>query len=237
MSGAYGANAALLALIHKMRSGQGQHIDISMQDVLYFNNYRAMINKAMEPIMEQVETTLGRKPDDVLNSEDRMPFYGFFKSSDGKVAIVALTQRQWKDLAEITGHPEMVSDSRFSNLVAQIHSHEEAVSRIEQWTFRHTSHQIVALLESKKIPCGIAYTIDQVNSDENLRQRGMFQKIHHDIHGDIDVPGVPYKFSKSPGTIRMPAPQLGQHNRLILENWLGYTPQEIKALHDKQILV
>jgi len=237
MSGAYGANAALLALIHKMRSGQGQYIDISMQDVLYFNNYRAMINKAMEPIMEQVETTLGRKPDDVLNSEDRMPFYGFFKSSDGKVAIVALTQRQWKDLAEITGHPEMVSDPKFSNLVAQIHSHNEAVSRIEQWTSGHTSRQIVSILESKKIPCGIAYTIDQVNADENLRQRGMFQKINHDIHGDIDVPGIPYKFSISPGTIRMPAPQLGQHNRFILENWLGYTPDEIKSLHDKQIIV
>lgn len=236
MSGAYAANAALLALIYKMRTGAGQFIDISMQDVLYFNNYRAMINKAMEPIMDQVQTTLGRKPDDVLNSEDRMPFYGFFKSSDGKVAIVALTQRQWKDLATIIGHPEMVDDQRFSNIVSQIHYHEEAVARIETWTSRYTSQEIVDLLENKKIPCGIAYTIEQVNADENLKARGMFQKIEHEVFGDIDVPGIPYKFAETPGSIRMPAPQLGQHNQLILEKWLGYTAEEIKLLHDKQII-
>ncbi len=237
MSGAYAALSALMALIHRMNTNEGQYIDVSMQDVLYFNNYRAMAHKGMGPIRADVEKVLGRRPEDVLNSSDRMPFYGFFGSKDGKVAIVAMTPRQWKDLCETIGRPEMASDPKFSNLVVQIHNHEEAVSLIEAWTTQHPSKEIIAILEKKKVPCGIAYTLDQVVEDENLKQRGMFEKVFHKEFGTVDIPGIPYKFSRTPGSIRMPAPGLGEHNHFILENWLGYEPHEIASLQDEGIII
>lgn len=236
VSGVTAANAALLALIHRMRTGVGQHVDISMQDVLYSNNYRAMVDKCMSPIMPEVEKTLGRKPQDVLNSDDRMPFYGFFKARDGKVAIVALTARQWLALAEITGHPELATDPRFNSLIGQIHNHTSAVQIIEDWTGRHASREIIDLLEAKKIPCGIAYTIEQVNQDENLKTRGMFSQIRHARFGDVDVPGVPYHFSRTEGSLRMPGPELGEHNELILAEWLGYSRDEILALRAAEVI-
>jgi crotonobetainyl-CoA:carnitine CoA-transferase CaiB-like acyl-CoA transferase len=237
MTGAYAAMSILLVLIHRMKTGQGQYIDISMQDIMYYNNYRAMMDKALEPIVADVEKRLGRKPRDVLNSPDRMPFYGFFKAKDGKVAIVSLTARQWKDLTEIIGRPEMAMDPKFSNLIAQIHNHEEAVRLIEEWTTRRTSQEIISILEGKKIPCGIAYTSAQVNDDENLKQREMFRRVHHEKYGDINIPGFPFKFSDASGSIRMPAPGLGEHNRLILEQWLGYTSEEVQALYGKGIIL
>lgn len=230
VSGGYAALAACMALIHRLRTGEGQYIDISMQDVLYFNNYRAMIDKAMAPIVEDATRTLGRRPAEVLNSKDRMPFYGFFKTVDGKVAIVAITPRQWRDLAEIVGDPELVTDPRFSNLIAQINHHKEAVERIEAWTSRRPSAEIVQTLEERKIPCGIAYSVDQVNDDANLRTRGMFQTVAHAQFGDIDVPGIPFHFSRTPGAIRRPAPELGEHNERLLEEWLGYSAEEIVRL-------
>ena len=237
VTGAYAAMSILLALINRIKTGRGQYIDISMQDVMYYNNYRAMMDKALEPIMAEVEERLGRKPKDVLNSSDRMPFYGFFKARDGKVAIVSLTPRQWKELAETIGHPEMASDPRFSNVLAQIHNHQEAVHLIEEWTVAHTSEEIISVLESKRIPCGIAYTVAQVNKDENLKQREMFQRVRHEKYGDIDIPGFPFKFSETPGSIRMPAPGLGEHSRLILEEWLGYTSDEVQELYKKGIIL
>jgi crotonobetainyl-CoA:carnitine CoA-transferase CaiB-like acyl-CoA transferase len=233
VAGAYAAISILLALIHRMKTGKGQCLDISMQDVMYYNNYRAMMDKALAPVMDQVEKQLGRKPKDVLNSSDRMPFYGFFKARDGKVAIVSITSRQWKDLVETIGRPEMASDPKFSNLLAQIQNHEEAVSLIEEWTQARTSQEIISILESKRIPCGIAYTAKQVNEDENLKQRGMFERVYHEKFGEIDIPGFPFKFSDASGTIRMPAPGLGEHNRLILEQWLGYSADEVKKLYEK----
>jgi crotonobetainyl-CoA:carnitine CoA-transferase CaiB-like acyl-CoA transferase len=231
MTGAYAAIAILLALIQRMKTGQGQYIDISMQDVMYFNNYRALMDKGLGPVMTDIERQLGRRPRDVLNSSDRMPFYGFFKAKDGKVAIVSTTTRQWKELTEIIGHAEMATDPRFDNLIAQIQNHEQAVRLIEEWTSAHTAKEVIALLEGKKIPCGIAYTLEEVNADENLRQRGMFQHVHHEQYGDIDIPGLPFKFSAAEGGIRMPAPGLGEHSRLILEQWLWYTAEEIDELY------
>jgi CoA:oxalate CoA-transferase len=237
MTGAYAALSALMALIHKMNTNEGQHIDVSMQDVLYFNNYRAMSHKAMGPILEDIERILGRRPQDVLNSSDRMPFYGFFRSKDGRVAIVAMTPRQWKDLTEAIGRPQMASDPKFSNLLVQVHNHEEAVGLIEEWTTRNTSKEIITILEGKKVPCGIAYTLEEVLEDENLKQRGMFEKVFHREFGTIDIPGIPYKFSGTPGNIRMPAPGLGEHNHFILENWLGYESREIGLLEDEGIII
>lgn len=237
MTGAYAAMSILLAFIHRMKTGQGQYIDVSMQDVMYYNNYRAMMDKALEPIVADVEKRLGRKPQDVLNSSDRMPFYGFFKAKDGKVAIVSLTARQWRDLSEIIGRPEMAEDPKFSNLIAQIHNHEEAVELIEEWTTGRASQEIISILERKKIPCGIAYTSAQVNDDENLKQREMFRRVHHEKYGDIDIPGFPFKFSDASGSIRMPAPGLGEHSRFILEHWLGYTSEEVQALYGKGIIL
>jgi crotonobetainyl-CoA:carnitine CoA-transferase CaiB-like acyl-CoA transferase len=236
VTGAYAAMSILLALIHRMKTGRGQYIDVSMQDVMYYNNYRAMMDKALEPIVADVEKRLGRKPQDVLNSSDRMPFYGFFKAKDGKVAIVSLTARQWRDLSETIGRPEMAEDPKFSNLIAQIHNHEEAVELIEEWTTRRTSQEIISILEGKKIPCGIAYTSAQVNDDENLKQREIFRRVHHGKYGDIDIPGFPFKFSDVSGSIRTPAPSLGEHSRFILEQWLGYTSEEVQALYGKGII-
>ncbi len=237
VSGAYAAIAILLAIIYRMQTGKGQFIDISMQDIMYYNNYRAMMDKALEPIFTEVEKILGRKPKDILNSKDRMPFYGFFKSKNGKVAIVALTPRQWKDLTEIIGKPEMAQDPKFDNIIVQIKNHREAVSFIEQWTQTKTSEEIIEIFEQKKIPCGIAYTSWQVNHDSNLQMRRMFQKINHPQFGEIDIPGFPFKFSECVQSIRMPAPALGEHTRFILEQKLGYSSQEVDELYKDKVVV
>lgn len=236
MTGSYAALAASMALRYRDKTGQGQFVDISMQDVMYSNNYRAMMDKALEPIVEKTTEALGRRPDQVLNSEDRMPFYSFFKAKDGKVAIVAITQRQWRDLCEIIERPEMATDPKFANLVVQIHNHAEAVSRIEEWTSRNACSLIIEKLEAKKIPCGIAYSIKQVNDDENLRRRGMFEKVEHARLGEVDVPGIPYRFSSKLGAIKLPAPDLGEHNRMLLESWLGYSEDEIERLKADNII-
>lgn len=140
------------------------------------------------------------------------------------MAIVSVTPRQWRDLAEIVEHPELATDLRFNNLIAQVNNHAEAVALIEEWTSQHTSAEIVRILEDRKIPCGVAYSVNQVNEDANLRARGMFQTVEHAQYGTIDIPGIPgipYHFSRTPGKITMPAPGLGEHNQLLLEQWLG----------------
>jgi crotonobetainyl-CoA:carnitine CoA-transferase CaiB-like acyl-CoA transferase len=235
-SGAYAANAVLLALINRMKTGRGCHVDMSMQDVLYFSNYRAMLDRAIGPMLEDAGRELGRMPRDVLNSDDRMPFYGFFRTNDGKVAIVAITSRQWKDLADAVGKPELKNDPKFNNIISQIHNHDEAVGMIEEWTLSRTSAEVVSALDKIKVPCGTAYTIEDVNHDENLKARGMLANVSHAEFGDVDVPGIPYKFSEFSGSLKMAGPKLGEHNEMILRDWLSYSDEEILAFKDKAII-
>jgi CoA:oxalate CoA-transferase len=131
----------------------------------------------------------------------------------------------------------MADDPKFSNLIVQIQNHNDAVALIEEWTSVHTSREIIAVLEGKKIPCGIAYTSGQVNCDENLKQRGMFRTVAHSNYGDIDVPGFPFRFSEYEQGLRMPAPGLGEHSRLILEDRLGYAPSEVDELFKEKIVL
>ena len=130
----------------------------------------------------------------------------------------------------------MASDPRFSNILVQIHNHGEAVGRIDEWTSRHSSEKVIERLEAKKIPCGIAYDLDQVTNDEQLKERGMFERVADPKYGQVDVPGIPYRFSRTPGRVESPAPGLGEHNGLILEKWLGCSREEIKALGRAGIL-
>lgn len=153
------------------------------------------------------------------------------------MAIVALTPRQWKDLTSIIGKPEMATDSKFENIIVQIKNHSEAVSLIEEWTEKKTSEEIIEILQRKKTPCGIAYTSWEINHDSNLQMRQMFQKIEHPQFGAIDIPGFPFKLSECEMSIRMPAPTLGEHTRIILEKKLGYTSQQIEELYRDKVVV
>ena len=76
-----------------------------------------------------------------------------------------------------------------------------------------------------------------MNNDENLKLREMFQRVNHSQFGDIDIPGFPFKLSDTEGSLRMPAPGLGEHTRLILGEWLGYSPEQIQELYEKKIVV
>ena len=87
------------------------------------------MDKALEPIVGKVEKELGRHQKDVLNSPNRMPFYGFFKSKDSKVAIVALTARQWKNLSEKFS----INNSAISIFPESLLSFPSSFSRIAQW--------------------------------------------------------------------------------------------------------
>jgi formyl-CoA transferase len=209
---------------------------MSMQDVLYFCNYRAMQDRAIGASMDDASRTLGRMPKDVLNSDDRMPFYGFFKTTDGKVAMVAITGRQWADVADIVGRPELKDDPKFNNLISQIHHHNEIVDMVEAWTSARSSAEVLEAFEKRKVPCGIAYTSEQVNHDENLKMRGMLSKVMHPDFGEVDIPGIPYKFTEISGSIRMAGPKLGEHNQLIMKDWLGYADDEINGLKQKGII-
>jgi crotonobetainyl-CoA:carnitine CoA-transferase CaiB-like acyl-CoA transferase len=95
-SGAYCAFGVLLALMAREKTGRGQYVDISMQDVMYFHNFWCFAEKANGPVKESIRELFGREMKSFLwDHEHPMPFWSVYRCSDGHVCVVALTDQQW----------------------------------------------------------------------------------------------------------------------------------------------
>jgi crotonobetainyl-CoA:carnitine CoA-transferase CaiB-like acyl-CoA transferase len=83
------------------------------------------------------------------------------------------------------------------------------------------------------VPCAPILSVAETFENQHLRERGTVRTIDDPIHGPVDIPGMPIKWSRLPNNIPLDAPTLGQHNEVILTEMLGRSAEEIDALsHD-----
>jgi CoA:oxalate CoA-transferase len=236
-SGAYCAFGIMLALMSREKTGKGQFIDISMQDVMYFHNFWCFTEKANGPVKENIKKIFGREMKKFLSDyEHPMPFWSTYKCSDGYICVVALTDNQWNNFLEAMEMKDLVTDPRFSNFIDRVRNADDARAIINRWMEQYPCDAIIEKLNSKRIPCGKVVNYDEVNEDVNLRSRGMFAKVSHKSMGDIDVPGNPINLSDTPGFIASPSPDLGEHTEEVLRKILNISEEEFQYLKTNNVV-
>ena len=94
-----------------------------------------------------------------------------------------------------------------------------------------------AALQAVRVPVAPILTVPQAVAHPHHRQRGSVRKISDRMLGEFDIPGVPLRYSNYPDYLPLEAPFLGEQNREILGEWLGYTSEQIAALENDGILV
>lgn len=237
VSGAYAAMGVMEALYQRERTGRGQLVDISMQDVMYFHYFSAQSEKALEPVRAKVSGLLGRDLTELMTDENNpLPYWNSYKAKDGYVAVVALTERHWKNLLEAMGRDDLAGDARFNNFVARTQKCKEGVSIVSAWVGEHTVSEVYGALTAARVPCAPVLDANQVNTDPQLAARGMHQVAQHPRLGDIDVPGDPIKLSDSDSFAAMPCPDLGQHTAEILKELIGLDDDAIAALRKNRVI-
>lgn len=237
VSGAYAAMGVMEALYQRERTGRGQLVDISMQDVMYFHYFGAQSEKALEPVREKVSGLLGRDLTDLMTDENNpLPYWNSYKAKDGYVAVVALTERHWRNLLEAMGRDDLASDARFNNFVVRTQNCKEGVSIVAAWMAEHTVQEVYEALTAARVPCAPVLNEKQVNIDPQLAARGMHQVAQHPKLGEIDVPGDPIKLSDSESFANAPCPDLGQHNAEILRDLLGLDDDAIAGLRKSRVI-
>jgi crotonobetainyl-CoA:carnitine CoA-transferase CaiB-like acyl-CoA transferase len=237
VSGAYCALGILQALYQRERTGAGQLVDISMQDVMYFHYFGAQSEKALEPVREQVSTLLGRDLTNLMTDETNpLPYWNSYKTKDGHIAVVALTERHWKNLLQAMGEPELINDPRFNNFVVRTQNCAEGVALVSEWMAQRTVREIYETLTAAHVPCAPVLTLEQVNQDPQLAHRGMHCTVRHPSLGAIDTPGDPVKLSASDSCANEPCPELGQHTDELLAGVLGLDQGAIRALHSGEVI-
>ncbi len=222
VSGAYAAIGALAALRTRERTGQGQLVDISMQDVIYFQNFWGFLDRTTEVDKGRMEGILGRPLTRLLNDENNpMCFWNSYATKDGHVVIVALTERQWQALAQATGLAELTASPLLADFVSRIKNSARGVEVIAPWVAAHTSDEVVATLAQARVPCGKVNDYDALKTDEQLAARGMLTHTTPGPDGPIAVPGNPIHLSAHPWEPPPPGPAINQHRAEILRDWLG----------------
>lgn len=235
VSGAYAGMGIMAALRHRDRTGEGQLIDVSMQDVMYFHNFRAFqVRMQRDPV--KIAQAMGGTFEDLFTGDQGLPFWRPYKASDGYVAVVFLTDRQWQNMCDIIGKPEYKDDPRFANLISRVKHREVIRDEVNAWMEGRSAEEIEKILDGHRIPCGRVLDTRQVNEDENLKARGMITEVEAEDGHSIPLPGIPIKMSASPGKITTRAPNVGEHNREIYGGLLGLGDEDLEDLKNRGVI-
>ena len=227
VSSVYGVLGVMIALLYRQKTGQGQYIDLSMNDAIFSQNY-----------LEHLKIVWEGLPNVIIDMSCHPPrcLLGSFKSKDGYVVNSFLQEKQWAAAADVIGEKQMVEDERFANILSRAQNDEAANSIIESWTSNHTRDEIVDAMVEAGVPCAKVLTLEEVEEDPQLRSRNMLLELNDPDFGNVKVVGIPFKLSETPSQIRTPAPRLGEHTEEILISLLGYSKEEIAKLRGHGII-
>jgi CoA:oxalate CoA-transferase len=219
-AGLYTAIGILAALVERQRSGVGQMVDVAMLDCQV-----AILENAISRYLAS-----GIVPRPIGNRHPSIVPFEPFETLDGQIMIAAGNDSLWHKFCKAVGLDDMALDPAFSSNAKRNENYEPLRERVSAAMRRKATAEWQTVLENAGIPNGPIQSIDQVVQDPQMRAREMLVEIEHPSAGRVTIPGVPVKLSETPGSVRTPAPCLGEHTAEILANMLGLSPAEINAL-------
>jgi crotonobetainyl-CoA:carnitine CoA-transferase CaiB-like acyl-CoA transferase len=146
------------------------------------------------------------------------------------------SDRLWRIFCPIMGLEAMMDDPRFATNAARVAHRVELIAKLQEVFLTRPYEAWEELLLKHGIPVGAINTIDQVVEHPQVKARGMIVESEHPVAGRVKIVGVPVKLSETPGSVREPAPLLGQHTDEILQTYLRMSQTEIIALRQAGVI-
>jgi CoA:oxalate CoA-transferase len=212
LGGTHAFGAIQAALYQRERTGQGQHIDLSMLE--------AMVG------MLVFETQEAQFPGDA-----RRPLYTPLKTSDGFIMVAPTSPRNFEQLAEAVGHPEWRDDPRFRTNADRNANWATLLALTEEWTMERDAEEAEAILSRHGVPCARYREIGELLDDPQLAARGAFAQVH-DGAGTFKVPNPPFRMSGSRVEARDHVARLGEDGAAVLAG-LGVSAEAVAALRER----
>ncbi len=226
-SGFFTAFSIIGALVHKIRTGEGQTVDISMQECIW--------------LLTSIEFSPyyflnGQEPPLLGNRHAAMIPSNLYPTKDGRVFIMAGVLEQLRRLYIVMGRQDLLDTPLCGNQSERAGHRDEIDSVVMEWTKTKTTGEILQILKRNDVPCSRLPAFSEVCNDAQLSSRNDIIEVEQAISGKVKVPGSIFKLSKTPGKIDYPAPFLGQHNHQVLSEMLGYTEEDINHLTDEGVV-
>ena len=219
-AGFNGTAATLFTLLLRDVTGVGQHVDVSVQEVV---NWTMVIN---QPFYSWTGGVQGRHRPEGAMFGNVMPCKdGYFVSQAGGGA-------SWDDVAEFYGREEL-KEERFADAAQRIingRALDEVL--IEAARDRTMAEMFKTASERYRMLFGIVQTPADLARCAQLEAREFYSDVEHPVIGKLKVPFRLWDMTETPARCRRPAPLLGQHNAEVYSQILGYTEEDVRRLRD-----
>ncbi|MEO8389490.1 CoA transferase [Polaromonas sp.] len=226
-TGIHGVAAVCAALLGRIKSGRGQHIDLSLYDCLV----------SMHDYAVQCYTLSGGKeiPQQTGHDMPQSTLYGVFAASDGYLVIAAQVDDAWKRFALLTGGEALALDARFHSAAGRNENRTEILAQAKAWVAGRTVAGCLAALDAIDVPSAKVQNIEEVLNDPQIQARNMVIEQDHPVLGKIRLANLPFRFSECDTSSACIAPGMGQHNREIAAS-VGYSAADIEAMERDGVL-
>lgn len=228
-TGIHAAVGILAAYIQREVSGQGQVVDVSMQDAVV-NLCR--VGMLAQYFTQQAVPRIGNRLP-VLCPTDLYPCAP--GGSNDYVYIMLTTQGMWNGLLKAIGRPELIGDERYADQRTRSQHWEEVYEMIAGWTSSRTKFDVMETMGRGGVPCSAVFDTTDLLSHPHLKARDMVVTMEHPTRGTFTMPGCPVKLSASAATTT-PAPLLGQHNEEVYGDLCGLAPEQLQRLRQEGIV-
>ncbi|UCG82022.1 MAG: CoA transferase [Dehalococcoidia bacterium] len=214
--------ALMAALIYRKRTGKGQYIDMSQLE--------ASIQLLAPPVMDYMIN--GRILERKGNRDTRSAPHGVYRCQGDEewCAIAVSSDDEWGSFCRVIGDPEWTKNPKFTTFRGRKENEDELNMMVEEWTSNHSPEQVMKLMQAAGVPAGVVQSGEGLVRDAQLNHRGTHVTLKHPEVGEHIYAQPPYRLSKTPPELTMPAPCIGQHNEYVLKEILGMSDDEVADL-------
>ena len=200
------AQAIAMALYARERSGVGQAIEVPMfEGMVAFMMVEHLAGRSFVP-------PAGPAGYNRITTDMRKPF----RTRDGYLAVVPYTNAQWQTFFALANRPDIATDPRFAEPTERSRNIAALYALLETILAERDSAEWIALLEAADLPFAPVNSVDDLLIDPHLKAVGFWHSMEHPTEGTLIMPGIPVRYSATPGSIRRPPPALGEHTAEVL---------------------
>ncbi|WP_339898818.1 CaiB/BaiF CoA-transferase family protein [uncultured Gilvimarinus sp.] len=228
IAGLHAAFGIALALLGRQRDSEsaGQVVDVAL--------YESMFNLMEAVVPEYSGAGIVREPSG--STVTGIVPTNTYRCFDGKYVVIggngdSIFQR----LMMAAGHPEMAADPRMASNTGRVACEEEIDRALASWCAGQDSADVLATLESARVPAGPIYNVVDMFNDEHFNARGLFERV--EINGrPLDIPAMVPKLAATPGRTEWPGGEVGSHTHQVLRDVLGVSPEALEQLQQQGVI-
>ena len=223
---AYGVLAALFA---RERHGMGQQVDTSHLGSMMM----------LQGLSVSAKLMMGFAIPRVVRARAGNPLWNHYRCGDDRWICLGMLQsdRYWADFCKALGRPQLATDERFADMQSRAQNAEACVAALDEaFATRPLTEWLEILRRGGDFIFTQVNSIDDLPDDPQVVANDYVVEFDHPQHGPTKMMGMPVRLSETPGSIRAPAPEFGQHTEEILSEVLDYSWERLGELRERKVI-